>query len=136
MSKEMVDRESVDRIVALMESKLGADCPPLRPDLKVVRPLTARERATEAWQWHDANSQIANFSDIDQSPRARNIREINRIAMRRGWAGEVARVVDAARATSLDAMDDDAIEGVVQHMRHLVDCAETACDPTDDFPAR
>lgn len=98
--------------------------------------MSAQERATEAWRWHEANHPAAGYMDVDQAPRARNIRTINRIAMRHGWGAAVASKVDEVGATSLEAMTDDQIEAVAAHMRRLVDCAESGCDLWDDLPAR
>lgn len=136
MSRTLIDPGTVNKLVALMEDKLGAVMPPQRADLRVVRPMTAAERAAEAWQWYEINQPAAPLCDVDQSPRARNIREINRIAMRHGWGVEVARAVDHAGVSGLLAMNDEQVDELAVHMRHLVDCAESGCDLYDALPAR
>lgn len=136
MSREMLDQGTVSKLVALMEGRMGKAMPARRPDLRAVRPASAQERATEAWRWHEDNLPPVGYMDVDQAPRARNIREINRIAMRHGWGSAVSAAIDRANATSLQAMTDPDIDALACHMRQLVDCAESGCDPYDDLPAR
>lgn len=136
MSRELMDAGKVNRLVEALEARIGGHAPPLRTDLRVVRPLTAQERATEAWQWFQINAPAADATDVDQSPRARNIREINRIAMRYQWGSEVARIVDRAGVRSLYSMADDELDEAAMLMRNLVASAECGCDLADDLPAR
>ena len=135
MSKELIDHDTVNRLVAMMESKMGSAMPAKRADLRVVRPMSAQELATEAWQWAQQHTPTADYMDVDQSPRARDIREINRIALRHGWGRAVSDAVDRAKAGGLSDMRDDDLAALVQHMHHLVDCAETGCEPGEYLPA-
>lgn len=91
---------------------------------------------SEAWQRYDFNNQLLDAIPIEQTPRARDIREINRIATYRSWQSEVAAAVDRAGASGLNAMEDHELHDLAAHMRRLVDCAHNGCDLADDFPAR
>lgn len=136
MSRELMDARKVNRLVELIEARIGDEAPPLRPDMRVVKPLSAQERASEAWQWYQINMPPADAADIDQSVRARTIREINRIALRYQWGDAVARAVDRAGVRSLYSMTDDQLADTADTMRRLVDCAESGCDLPDVLPAR
>lgn len=100
----------------------------------------AREAAptaeTEAWRAFDWNSQLLAPAPLEQTPRARRIREINRIAMKYTWGSEIERALDEAGAASLAALSDDQVEQLVERMRMLVDRAMTGCDAADALPAR
>lgn len=91
-------------------------------------------RAYDYWAYNAAC--LAAPPPLDQSPRARAMREINRIAARRRWGDEVARWMDRAAAGRFADLDDAQLEGLRDHMRRLEDCGHTACDPDDEFPAR
>jgi len=109
--------------------------PAKRPELAVVPPAP-NPRESEAWRWFDASSAALEPAPLDQSPRARNIREINRIASRYTWGEAVKRILDKFGVTAVWVLSDDQVDELLARMRHLVDCAETGCDADDDLPAR
>lgn len=86
--------------------------------------------------WAYNASCLAAPPPLNQSPRARAMREINRIAAWRRWGDEVARWLDRAGVEALADLDDEQLEGLRDHMRRLEDCGHMACDLDDDFPAR
>lgn len=97
------------------------------------RPPGLETEAWRAYQWHEAH---AAHPPLEQTPRARGIRQINRIALRYGWGQEVARHLDMAGAGALSDLQDYEVEELRAHMEQLVDRAMTACDLDDDLPAR
>ena len=102
----------------------------------VPKPRAKATGSSEAWQRYEIEQQLQAPAPLEQTPRARAIREINRIALRRGWGSEVAKVLDEAGVSYLSELQDHEIEDLAARMRHLVDCAASGCDPEDDFAAR
>lgn len=93
------------------------------------------ERTKESWRWYEINQACLSPAPIDQSERARNIREINRISTARGWGIAVEAALDRASVTGLNELDDSQLCDLVDEMRALVDCAETGACPSSLFPA-
>lgn len=73
---------------------------------------------------------------LNQSARARAVREITRIAMRYGWWDAVEIALDRARVPSLRHLDTPQLEGLAEHLQGMVENAMTLCDLADDLPAR
>lgn len=107
-----------------------------KPKLRVVGTDDYTERTKESWRWYEANLKALAPAPIDQSERARNIREINRISNRHNWGVVVEQAIDRAAASHLDGLDNAQICDLVEEMRLLVDRAETGCDMPDVLPAR
>lgn len=72
---------------------------------------------------------------LDQSPRSRAIREISRIAGQYGWGDEIARVLDAAGASSLPDLDDYPLSWLLERMRQLQECRHNGGYSPDEPPA-
>ncbi len=98
-------------------------------------PSKAEAEARHAFQLYELNYPRAPLV-VAQSPRARMQREIERIAAWYGWTSEVIRALDAHQASTMDALDDDAISALFERMRMLEDCAQQGCDSPDSPPAR
>lgn len=73
---------------------------------------------------------------IEQTPRARSERDIERIAAWYGWNNEILRALDAARAESLQALSDSEVEELRDRMRRLEECVREGLDCPDAPPAR
>jgi len=96
---------------------------------------TPESEALRAFQVYEFNS-VPVGPVVEQTPRARAIREINRIATWYGWPGEITRALDAAAATSLAGLADEELEQLVERMRHLEECVQNGGDAPDAPPAR
>lgn len=91
---------------------------------------------SEAWRRFEAEQQLQQIEPVEQSARARTIREVNRIALRYGWPQPVADALDTAGVGRLSDLDDDQLLELAERMRGLVDAALHACDLEDTLPAR
>lgn len=91
---------------------------------------------TEAWRRFDLEQRLQGSLSLEQTPRARMIREINRIALRYGWTQPIVEALDRARAQALCLLQDEDLEQLVMRMRRYVDSAMHGCDPEDGPPAR
>ena len=100
------------------------------------RPQAKATGESEAWQRFEIEQGLQTPAPLEQTPRARAIRDINRIAMRHGWASEIVAALDRAGVSYLAQLHDHEVHDLHHHMCHLVDCAQTACDPRDSLPAR
>lgn len=101
-----------------------------------TRPRARATGSSEAWQRYQIEQQIQAPDALEQSHRARSVREINRIAASYGWGTEVARALDRAGASYLSDLHDQEVTDLADHMRNLLDCANTACDHMESLPAR
>ena len=61
---------------------------------------------------------------VDQSPRARAMRDVNRIARWYGWHGEITRALDAAEASSMLELSAEQLLALQARMRHLEECVQ------------
>lgn len=73
---------------------------------------------------------------VEQSPRARSLREIARIATWYGLGAEVTRWLDREGVEVAGELSDDGVESLVARLKHLEDALQTGCDPADIPPAR
>lgn len=74
---------------------------------------------------------------LEQTPRARLIRQITRIANRWGWWSAVVEpFLDDSQAPSLADLTQEALETLLERLNRYVDAAHTACDFADCPPAR
>jgi len=97
------------------------------------QPAEAPEmQATQAFQLYSFN--VAH-PVLDQSPRARAIREISRIAGQYGWGDEVARVLAAAGAATLPDLDDYPLTWLLERLRQLQECRHFGGYSPDEPPA-
>ncbi|MCR6661869.1 MAG: hypothetical protein NVV60_01645 [Luteimonas sp.] len=91
---------------------------------------------SEAWRRFEAEHRLQAPEPLEQSARARRIREINRIALRYGWPQPIAEALDAAGVGALGDLADDQLDDLAGRMHRLVDSALNACDLEDTLPAR
>ncbi|WP_295936940.1 hypothetical protein [uncultured Xanthomonas sp.] len=116
-----VNREWVGQVEQLL-----AEIAPRRGD---GQPKALQDKA---FAWYDLNVQLA---PLEQSPRARAIREITRLATYHGWGQEVARFLDRNYAPSLPALADDALQALRDHMLRLEDCLHSGAGAPEAPPA-
>lgn len=95
---------------------------------------TAEAAATRRFQLYEFNTGPTLV--VDQSPRARQERDIQRIASWYGWGGEVVRALDGAGACTVQGLDDAQLLALHERMRQLEQCAQEGLDPPDMPPAR
>lgn len=91
-------------------------------------PDAQRMRAFEYYEFN------VGLPVVEQTHRARALREIARIATWYGWGAEVTRALDAEGVAAAGELSDDGIEKLVTRMKALEDCAQSGCDP-DDMPS-
>lgn len=74
---------------------------------------------------------------LDQSPRARAIRTLTRIAERYAWGRPaIVEWLDTVRARSLSELTSDQLSELLERMNEFCEAADTACDLADAPPAR
>src|SRR5687768_1375281 len=88
--------------------------------------------AKQAYQLFELNT--APPIVVIQTPRARNEREIERIATWYGWSGEIVRALDKARALTMAGLSDDDIEELLERMKRLEECVREGLDCPDAPP--
>lgn len=72
---------------------------------------------------------------LEQTPRARAIREISRIASYHGWGLEVARYLDRVHAASVPDLNDDQLYDLVDRLLRFEECLHAGFGPLDAPPA-
>lgn len=97
------------------------------------QPDTAEILASRAFQLHEFNTATPV---VEQSPRARAIREVTRIAAWYGWGDEVVRALDGECVVTLSALSPVGLEQLVARMRQLEECVQNGGDAPDVPPAR
>ena len=90
--------------------------------------------ANDAFAYFEANAPQPIV--VDQTPEARAIREIMRIANWYGWPGEVTRALDAAGAVSLHSLESSQLQKLLARMRTLEECVQNGGESPDAPPAR
>lgn len=73
---------------------------------------------------------------IDTSPRAKTVREIERIASWYGWGAEIVRHLDHCGATSLPELIDSDVDALLTRLQRLEECVREGLDCPDAPPAR
>jgi hypothetical protein len=116
-------QDKVARLRQLMSEAVPKDPPP-----------TAEVQALKLFQLHEFNSAPALI--LDQSPRSRAEREIERIASWYGWTAEIARALDRRAAPCIAALADDDVDRLLDRMKTLEDCVREGLDCPDAPPAR
>lgn len=119
--------DKVSRLRQIMREAIPTPSPPS------VLPKS-EAAANDAFAYFEANAPQPIV--VDQSPEARAIREIMRIANWYGWPGEVTRALDSAGALSLHSLESDQLSRLLQRMRTLEDCVQNGGDAPDAPPAR
>lgn len=95
---------------------------------------SAEADASRAFRLYEFNS--APPLVVEQTPRARIERDIDRIAAWYGWHGEVARALDSAAVSTVGALTDGDLERLQCRMRQLEECVKEGLDCPDAPPAR
>lgn len=107
----------------------------LLAEARTPKPTDSEEaRARRAFDYFDFNSSPPPV--LEQTPRARTLRDITRIATWYGWGGEVARALDAAQASSPADLTDEQLEALQARLQRLEHCAQEGLDCPDAPPAR
>lgn len=117
-------RDKVARVRRLLEEAMD----------KNPSPPTTENLALQAFTLYEFNSVKPYIAE--QTPRARALREIMRIANWYGWANEVDRALDSAGAMTALSLSDDQIEALLARMNQMEDCVQNATDCPDGPPAR
>jgi hypothetical protein len=95
---------------------------------------SAEALALRLFQVHEFNT--ASPMVVDQTPRGRCEREIDRIATWYGWQAEIVRALDAECVASLQGLSDAGLERLQLRMKQLEECAQNGLDCPDAAPAR
>lgn len=89
------------------------------------------------YNWFDANVDALAPITLDQSPKARALRKVKRIAAKYPWGGEVIRrAMDASGCWDENDLPADAVAVLLAEMQRQDDRAMAACDDEDPPPAR
>lgn len=94
---------------------------------------SAEVTARKAFTVYETNA--PGLAAIEQSPKARSIREITRIATWYGWVNVVEQALDAVNASTLSQLAEDDLAALHQRMQQLVDCTNTGAGSPDAPPA-
>lgn len=87
----------------------------------------------EAWRWYDHNAFAVAPPPLDQGERPRQIRAINRMAMRYPWGKTaVEHFLDLKGAGYLSELTEPQLDDLHGRMLGYVDAAEMGCDPPGD----
>lgn len=90
-----------------------------------------------AFAWYAANADALAPVVLDQSPRARTWRAIQRIAARYPWGDYViTRAFDRFMAGSDADLSNEQMTELLGEMQHYDDRAKYACDDDEAPPAR
>lgn len=109
----------------------------LRQLLSEAVPQTQAPTPDEADAWRRYQSFAENdpLPAPDSSVRARQIRNINRIAIWYAWTREIQRFLDQNDASSVGSLDDNQVERLHEYFVTLEACVHNGCDPPDIPPA-
>lgn len=122
----------------MRERELQAKVSRLRQIISEAIPVEPQKPASEVDAWRRYQAFAANdpLPAFDTSERAKQVREINRIATSYGWISEIQRYMDQADATSIASLDDDQVTELHERMCTLETCAREGFDPPDVPAAR
>lgn len=118
-----MSRESVSRLRQL----LGEAVP--------VQPIRSKDEA-DAWRRYQAFAENDPLPDLDTSTRARQVRNVNRIAIYYNWHRELQDFLDRHDVPSMSSLSDEQIAELNQHMVTLENCLQDGCDPPNMPAAR
>ncbi|TBV76836.1 hypothetical protein [Pseudoxanthomonas winnipegensis] len=91
-------------------------------ELAPARSPASKTPESEAWREFQLFEFNTAPAPVEQSWRARSVREINRIAVHNQWGDEVAAWLDRWEAYSLADLADEPLGQLLERMRHLQDC--------------
>ena len=89
---------------------------------------------TPQWQAFQGDPQ-PQLPALQQTPRARAIREVNRIALQYGWASEVSKFLDQCHCSTVSRLEDKDLQQLLERMRQLQDCRQYIVGSPDAPPA-
>ena len=72
---------------------------------------------------------------LDQSPRAKNLRSVQRIADTYGWHSAIVHFLDMKGATYMSDLTNPQLEDLLDRMHGYVDAAEIGASLPDCLPA-
>lgn len=72
---------------------------------------------------------------LDLSPRAKNLRAIQRIADTYGWQSAIVRFLDRTAAAYLSDLNNRQVEELLDQMQRYVDAAEVGASLPECLPA-
>ena len=98
------------------------------------REACTEEQALHLFHLHEFNTGTAEL--IATSPRAKALREIDRISNWYGWRNEIVRCLDRNDVSSTTQLSDSAVEALLERMKTLEDCVREGLDCPDAPPAR
>lgn len=116
--------DKVARLRQLMSEAIPRQSAPTRPE----------QSAAQAFAHFDFN--VGPLPTLDTSPRAKQEREIARIAHWYGWGNEISRALDRADVASIPGLSDDQAAGLLARLQQLETCAQEGLDCPDAPPAR
>lgn len=99
------------------------------------QPVKTVEEA-DAWRRYQAFAENDPLPDLDTSTRARQIRNVNRIACSYGWAREIQHFLDSHDVAGIGSLTDAQVERLHQRFVVLENCVQDGCDPPDMPAAR
>lgn len=110
----------------------------LRQLLSEAVPAAPQKPADEAdaWRRYQAFAENDPLPDLDTSTRARQIRNINRIAVSYGWTREIQHFLDRHELAGIGSLTDDQVDQLHLRMVTLEICVQEGCDPPDMPAAR
>lgn len=88
-----------------------------------------------AWAFKAYQDNAGGDYYAEQTPRARALRELDRIARWYGWQAEVLRALDAAGVTTPAGLDDDSLDQLLARLRSLEDALHNGGQAPDAPPA-
>jgi hypothetical protein len=97
----------------------------------LAEPPAERENA----QFYEAYALETEQPVLEQTPRARAIREISRIATYHGWGLEVARWLDRHHAASVPDLGDEQLFALVDRLLGFEECVYAGLGAPDAPPA-
>lgn len=110
----------------------------LRQLLSEAVPQTPAKSTDEAdaWRRYQAFAENDPLPNLDTSTRARQIRNINRIAISYGWAREIQHFLDDQDVAGIGSLTDSQVDRLHQRFVTLENCVQDGCDPPDMPAAR
>ena len=120
-----------DRITRLRQ--LLREHIPEAPAPAANEPLGAEQQRLRAFEYYEFN---VGLPAVEQTHRARALREIARIATWYNWGAEDTRALDREGVAVVGEMGDDGVEFLLERMQGLESSAQAGCDAPDSLPAR
>lgn len=97
--------------------------------------LLLRERIAEILADELPPPPVIDYPAIDNTPRARKMREIVRIADAHGWRSAITFYLDTRGESHIADLTDPQLDDLHDRMLGYLDAAETGCSLADCLPA-